>query len=236
MRNITSCPNTHFGGRPGCSTADAVHLLVDKICTAWRSNKVVSVLFLDVEGAFPNAVTSRLLHNLKQRRIPTSIVNFVKQLLTNRKTRLKFDDFVSEIIDITNGIGQGDPLSMLLYILYNTDLLDIPDNPLAEDAIGYVNDIALIATGVGFEETTQQLTDMMTRDNGGIQWSKDHNSQFKVSKLAVLHFSRKTIPDPNSDHGRRGLYTAPLIPVDSGGFSSKLQWTPVDSGCDMGQN
>ena len=34
----------------------------------------------------------------------------------------------------------------------------------------------------------------------------------------------------------RGLYTAPLIPVDSGGFSGKLQWTPVDSGCDMGQN
>ena len=54
-------PKTHFGGRPGRSTADAVHYLVDKVCTAWRSNRVVSVLFLDVEGAFPNAVTSRLV-------------------------------------------------------------------------------------------------------------------------------------------------------------------------------
>jgi Reverse transcriptase (RNA-dependent DNA polymerase) len=70
-------PKNHFGGRPGRSTADAVHYLVDKIHKAWRSNKVVSVLFLDVEGAFPNAVTSRLIHNLKKRRIPTSIVNFV---------------------------------------------------------------------------------------------------------------------------------------------------------------
>ena len=187
--------------------------MVNKVCTAWRSNKVVSVLFLDVEGAFPNAVTSRLIHNLRRRRIPTTIVNFVKQLLADRKTRLKFDDFTSGIIDITNGIGQGDPLSMLLYILYNADLLDVPDNPLAEDAIGYVDDIALIATGTGFEETTQRLTDMMTREDGGLQWSTDHNSRFEVSKSAVLHFSRKTVPDPNSDHGRIPL-PKPALTLD----------------------
>ena len=195
-------PKTHFGGRPGRTTVDAIHYLVHKICTAWRAEKVVSVLFLDVEGAFPNAVTARLLHNLRRRRIPTAIVNFVEQLLMNRKTRLKFDDYTSDIIDITNGIGQGDPLSMLLYILYNADLLDLPDNPLAEDAIGYVDDIALIATGVDFEETTHRLKDMMTKDGGGLQWSIDHNSKFEVTKSAVLHLSRKTAPDPDSENGR----------------------------------
>ena len=66
-------PKTHFGGRPGWSTADAVHYLVDKVCTAWRHKRVVSVLFLDVEGAFPNAVTARLTHNLKRRRVPVAI-------------------------------------------------------------------------------------------------------------------------------------------------------------------
>jgi hypothetical protein len=86
---------------------------------AWRNNKVVSVLFLDVEGAFPNAVTRQLIHNLKKRRVPTSIVKFVEQLLDRRRTKLRFDDYTSEIINIANGIGQGDPLSMLLYIPYN---------------------------------------------------------------------------------------------------------------------
>jgi hypothetical protein len=104
-------PKTHFGGRPGRSTADAVHYLVDKVCTAWRTKKVVSVLFLDVEGAFPNAVTTRLAHNLKRRRVPAVIVRYVAQLLEGRKTRLKFDDYVSEVTNITNGIGQGDPIS-----------------------------------------------------------------------------------------------------------------------------
>lgn len=63
-------PNTHFRGRPGRSTSDAVQYLIHKIKKAWREDKVASVLFLDVEGAFPNAVTDRLIHNLKRRRIP----------------------------------------------------------------------------------------------------------------------------------------------------------------------
>ena len=198
-------PKTHFGGRPGRTTTDAVHYLIHKIKTAWRNDEVVSVLFLDVEGAFPNAVTDRLIHNLKKRRIPALLVGFVARLLTNRRTRLRFDDYTSEYRDIINGIGQGDPLSMLLYILYNADLLEIPDDELREDALGYVDDIALVATGNDFEESTQRLKVMMTKEEGGLQWSREHNSKFEVSKSAIIHFSRKTIPDPETDHGRLPL-------------------------------
>ena len=53
-----------------------------------------------MEGAFPNAVTDRLIHNLRRRRILMVYVAFVKQLLTRRHTRLKFDNFVSESINI----------------------------------------------------------------------------------------------------------------------------------------
>ena len=38
-------PATHFGGRPGWSTTDSLHLLVDYIKVAWRCKQVVSVLF-----------------------------------------------------------------------------------------------------------------------------------------------------------------------------------------------
>lgn len=47
----------HFGGRPERTTMDAIHYLVHKIKNAWSNNKVASVLFLDVEGAFLNTVT-----------------------------------------------------------------------------------------------------------------------------------------------------------------------------------
>ena len=52
---------------------------------------------------------------------------------------------------------------------------------------------------------------MMTKDEGGIQWSKSHNSKFEVSKSVVLHMSRKTIPNPDSANGRIPLPKPDLI-------------------------
>jgi hypothetical protein len=192
-------PKTHFGGRPGRTTTDAIHYLVHKIKSAWANNQVASVLFLDVEGAFPNAVTDKLIHNLRKRRIPEVYTRFIRTLLTNRRTKIKFDDFTSETINIFNGIGQGDPLSMILYIIYNADLLDITDDEAHEDAIGYVDDVALLAIGNSFEDTTARLQNLMTKHDGALDWSRSHNSRFEITKSAILHLSRKTAADPDNN-------------------------------------
>jgi hypothetical protein len=108
---------SHYGGRPGRMTMDVVHALVDKVKSAWRRGEVVSILFLDIEVVFLNAATNRLLHNLQGRKIPTVYVCFIEQLLKGRRTDIKFDNFLLDLIHIINGIGQGDPLSMILYYL-----------------------------------------------------------------------------------------------------------------------
>ena len=59
--------DTHFRGRPGKNTSDVMHYLTNKVKGAWQWHKVATVLFLDIEGAFPNAVTQRLLHNMHMR-------------------------------------------------------------------------------------------------------------------------------------------------------------------------
>jgi ribonuclease HI len=201
-------PFSHYGGRPGRMTTDAVHVLVEKVKSAWRRGKVVSVLFLDVEAAFPNAVTDRLLHNLRRRRILRVYVRFVEQLLKDRRTRMKFDDFVSDLIYLSNGIGQGDPLSMILYILYNADLLEIALAP-EEEALGFVDDALVLVEGKTIADNVKALTDFMNREGGGFDWSEGHNSSFALDKLAVTHFTRKRIPDPV----RRGR-TIPLPTPD----------------------
>ena len=82
---------------------------------------------------------------------------------------------------------------MLLYTLYNADLLDLPDNQEAKDVIGY---IALITVGDDLTETTNRLKNLMTKAGGGLEWSLKHNSRFEVNKSAIQHFTRKTIQDP----------------------------------------
>ena len=204
-------PQTHFGGRPGRSTTDALHYLVQRVKETWRKGKVASVLFLDVEGAFPNAVTARLLHNLKRRRIPSVYIKVIEQLLTGRRTRLKFDDFVSESLDILNGIGQGDPLSMILYILYNADLLEIIGDKDSEDLLGFVDDIALVSFGDSFEETIEGLEHLMEKKRGGISWSEDHNSRFETSKSVIMHLTRRTRPDPDNQNKRIPLARRQMV-------------------------
>ena len=66
-------------------------------------------------------------------------------MLTGRRNRLRFDDYLSEWFDLDNGIIQGDPLSMLLYLFYNADMLDIMQGR-QEVCLGYVDDMALVAT------------------------------------------------------------------------------------------
>jgi hypothetical protein len=100
---------------------------------------------------------------------------------------------------------------MLLYIIYNADLLEISDDESLENALGYVDDIALVAIGNDFDELTQRLKTMMTKEEGGLQWSREHNSKFEVSKSVIIHFSRKTAPDPETDHGRIPLERPKLV-------------------------
>ena len=181
-------PALHFGGRPGRTTLDAIHLLVHKIKDAWRKRQVTAVLFLDIEGAFPNAVTSRLLHSMRKRRLPEKLITFAGLMLENRRTTLRFDDHTSETIALDNGIGQGDPLSMALYQYYNADILEIPNKP-QESAEAYVDDAILTASAKTFEEAHELLANMMTRTGGMVEWSKSHNSSIEYSKLALIDFS-----------------------------------------------
>ena len=165
---------------------DAIHYLVDKVKLAWGKKKVALILFLDVKGAFPNAVTDRLIHNLKKRQIPASYIKFIEQLLEGQRTKMTFNDFISIYIDIINSIGQGNPISMLLYIIYNADLLEALHR-LEEDAIGYVNDTLVIVTAKTFMGTMCRLKSFMERREGALDWAKDHNSKFKKSKIVVMH-------------------------------------------------
>ena len=182
-------PATQFGGRPGRCTTDAMHLVTHKIKDAWRRQKVASILFLDIQAAFPNTVKNRLLHNMRSRQVPTAYINLFNLMLSERQTYLRFDDYTSDPISINNGTTQGCPLSMILYAYYNADLIDIAKGK-NELSTGFVDDCAFVAVGDTLEDTHAILKDMMERPNGGLDWSHSHNSQFELSKLAVMDFPR----------------------------------------------
>ena len=109
-------------------------------------------------------------------------------MLAGRKTKLQFDDYTSDWFSITNGIGQGDPLSMILYIIYDSDLIRTARGK-QELTLAFVNDTAFLAIGKTFEETHQILDDKLERNGGGFEWSSKYNSRFTPSKFMLIDFS-----------------------------------------------
>jgi hypothetical protein len=100
---------------------------------------------------------------------------------------------------------------MILYIIYNTDILEVIGNEEKEGALGYVDDMALIAIGKTFDETTRKLEYMMEKEGGGLEWSREHNSPFEISNSVVLHASRRTQPNPEDKRKRVPLDRPPLM-------------------------
>ena len=52
---------------------------------------------------------------------------------------------------------------------------------------------------------------MIMKGEGGLQWSKDHNSRFEVSKSVVLHAIQRTQEDPKDPRKCILLDRPPLI-------------------------
>ena len=76
---------------------------------------------------------------------------------------------------------------MILYIIYNSDLVEVP-NGKNKLALAFVDDTAYLAIGKDFNATHSTLTNMLERPGGGFKWFNKHNSWFETSKFALIDF------------------------------------------------
>ena len=98
---------------------------------------------------------------------------------------------------------------MILYLFYNADMLDIAHGR-HELCLGYVDNMALVASTGTFEDTHCMLGSMMSWSGGCLQWAVAHNSKFEASKSALIDFSRaKGIGHP--DMLLQGMLIKPSI-------------------------
>ena len=108
-------PKSNFGSHQGRNTTDALHLTVKFIFDQWRKGNIVSTLFLDIKGAFPSVEVNQLIHSMQMKGIPLEYTNWVLNRLQGWQTRIHFDDFTSNLLNIDNGCDQGDPTLVILY-------------------------------------------------------------------------------------------------------------------------
>lgn len=80
-------------------------------------------------------------------------------------------------------------MSPILYLFYNADLLDIcEDSNLRTSAIGYIDDISIIATSKSTEINCQNLARIHSRCQ---EWEHRHASKFNPAKYSLIHIPKR---------------------------------------------
>ena len=154
---------------------------IRKIYAAWNENKIASLLMMEVSAVYPNTFHQRLLYNLRKR-IDLKVVDWVASFLTNCQTIVKTNEHTTPKLSIDLGLPLGSPLSSILYLFYDRDLLDDCAKK-GVDAQGYIDDITLIATSKSVKGNNQKLA--RVHNQVCESWRVKHGSEFSLPKYEL---------------------------------------------------
>jgi len=194
MQNLL--PSNHFGCHPGRTTSDSLHYITTFVKNTWRKKEVISALFLDIKGVFPNVVLNQLIHDMRTRGVPPQYTDWIAHKVSSRWMTLKFDSYELEPLSMIKGIDQGCPLSGIAYQFYSSDLVDIHDTDSGEDAIMFMDDMLLLAWAKTLAESNTKVKCMMVRQDGGLDWEMAHQSDFALDKFRIMGLTRRREQNP----------------------------------------
>ncbi len=165
-----------------------LQLIIKKIHTVWSDirRKVVSLLSLNEKSAFNNMMHSKLLHNIKKRKVSKLLLEFVKNFLRDWHIMITIDDYMIMKCSMNINILQDSLLSLILYLFYNANLLEACDDiKLKTSFTDFINDINILTYEEFMKCNCRVLSEIYDRCE---QWSKTHDIKFLMTKHELIHF------------------------------------------------
>nr|OQO21203.1 hypothetical protein B0A51_14688 [Rachicladosporium sp. CCFEE 5018] len=161
----------------------------------------------DVKGAYNGVCKERLTERLRSRGIPTKLVSWIKAFCSNRSATVTVNGQVSTRIALQQaGLPQGSPLSPILFLFFNADLVQrqIDKNG---GAIAFVDDYTAWVTGTSASSNRQGIQDIV---NEATSWERRSGATFEEDKTAFIHFTRSPARIDNTPVTVKGKQIGPV--------------------------
>ena len=129
------------GFRKHRGTKDNIIFLTQKIIETFNRKKKMCCIFFDISKAFDKVWHNGLIFKLTQLKCPLYLLKWLKEFLKERKFRVKINNVISDLAEITAAVPQGSPLSPTLFDAY---INDIPkrDTSNCSSSLLYADDLA----------------------------------------------------------------------------------------------
>lgn len=203
----TGCLPANQFGISGKSTTSALQYILNQLYTAWSIGHFVTLLSLDITGAYPRVNRDRLLEAMARKNVPTWIIRFVYSWLNGSHTTLHLPGRTPEDFVISVGIPQGSSLSPILFLFFASGLLEIKItnlNGVIAAIVSYVDDTYIIVRSSSARKNCKALKIMHDRVQA---WAKANDVEFAPHKYGLLHFERqpkkRPVKEPEQEPTKR---------------------------------
>jgi hypothetical protein len=203
-------PYNQFGGSVGKSTTDAALCFVHDCEVASRKGLVTSALAFDITGFFDFVNHAKLLCVLREKQIPTSIIQWVSCFLSERQTAMCLDGIVSDMKPVCTGVPQGSPVSPILANFYTSSLCEefaeaAPDfcTGLEDDMPCRPNVMLYVDDGKIYVSSKSLHTNITILERAYVfceSWAERSGLLFDFDKRELMHHTRRTRDAEDAPH------------------------------------
>ena len=169
-------------------TINALISLDDYICNTLSSGNHLSIISIDAEKAFDRIGLHSIIHQLQQWKVGPIILNYIKNFLSNRRISVRLNNEYSNTFNIENGIPQGSPLSVVLFLIaFNKLSVIINENKYFKHIL-YADDLyiyRIVQTFDIFNNNINTLHQLI------IAWCNYSGVKISEDKCKHLHICRK---------------------------------------------